>query len=171
MDSDKLDEILERYYNGTSTDEDEEVLKVHFQSSSEDNVDQRLFQQLSEVNSPVPDDLFDEMDQVIESEWEKENKLKFKSIYLWASSIAAVLIVALGIMFYPQEDPTLLADTYQDPEVAYLETQKVLLLISSTMKSNSQNLKYLSSIDQSLSHCSKISKINSTINTIKSEND
>jgi hypothetical protein len=170
MDSDKIRILLQKYYLGETSLEEEKILKQYLSefSQAEFANDKQLVDYYLSSQITVPGDLNEELDDLIENEWKKETKGKFYRIIRWSSSVAALLIIALSIFFYSKkENQTALADTYKDPRVAYAETQKVLLFISNTMNRKAASLKYLSNVDNSFGQCGKLSKINETLNSVK----
>lgn len=50
-----------------------------------------------------------------------------------AASVVIVLGMSMGIMKYAQYDAAVNADTYENPEMAYQEVKKALMLLSSNM--------------------------------------
>lgn len=175
MDSQKIKILLDKYYQGETTLEEEKLLKEYFSQNNPSDIDfadKHLVDFFLASKTPVPEDLNDQLDALIETEWERETKLKFTTIIKWAGSVAAVLIITLGVLFYEKkETPVVLADSYKNPQEAYEETKKVLLFISNKMNKNTSNLKYLSEIDNSLNRCNELSKIDKSLNTVKDENN
>jgi len=175
MESQRIKTLLDKYYQGETTLEEEKLLKEHFSKNSPSDIDladKYLVDFFLANKTQIPVDLDEQLDNLIENEWERETKLKFSTILKWAGSVAAVLIVALGILYYEKKDnPVVLADSYQDPQEAYEETKKVLLFISNKMNSKTTSLKHLSEIDNSLKRCNELSKIDKSLNTIKDENN
>ncbi len=173
MDSQRIKTLLDKYYQGDTTLEEEKLLKEYFIQNNPldfDIADKYLVDYFLASKIQIPVDLNEQLDSLIENEWENETKLRFSTILKWAGSVAAVLIIALGILYYEKKDnPVVLADSYQNPQEAYEETKKVLLFISNKMNSKPASLKHLSEIDNSLKRCNDLSKIDKSLNTIKDE--
>lgn len=175
MELQRIKTLLDKYYQGETTLEEERLLKEYFSKNSPSDIDladKYLVDFFLASKTQIPVDLNEQLDNLIENEWERETKLRFSTILKWAGTVAAVLIVALGILYYQnREKPVVLADSYQDPQEAYEETKKVLLFISNKMNSKTASLKHLSEIDNSLKRCNELSKIDKSLNTVNNENN
>jgi hypothetical protein len=175
MDSQKIKILLEKYYNGETSLDEEKILREHFrQQNSHDNhvVDKQIINYFDSGKIHVPPDLTQELSNAIENEWKNETKHRFIKILKWTSAIAAIFILAIAIVIFNKKDnPPLLADTYKSQEEAYAQTKQVLLFISYKMNKKANGLKYLSNIDNSLNPITELSKINETLNSIKNENN
>ena len=151
MNIDKLTQLLEAFYNGTTNVEQEQELYRYFTSENvpeELDAEKRVF--LSLYNLPaddtveVPSSLNDKLGSLIDGLSEKE-KPKRRSLMLKRfSAIAAslLLLISIGLFVLNDRQPqSMLVDTYTDPEEAYIETQKTLQLISSTLNDGIKPLK------------------------------
>ncbi len=175
MDLQRIKILLEKYYRGETSLDEEKILKEHFRqqdSSKTDIVDKEIINYFDASKKSVPADLNQEPSNILENAWENDTKPRFKKILKWTSSIAAVFILTIGILIYNKKhDQPLHADTFKNPKEAYAETKQVLLFISNKMNSKTTGLKYLSTMDNSLKHCKELSKINQMLNSIKNENN
>jgi hypothetical protein len=175
MDLQRIKLLLEKYYRGETSLEEEKILKEHFRqenSSGSDDVDKQIINFLDSGKTQLPTDFYQEFVSTIENEWKKDTKYRFIKILKWTSGIAAIFILAIGIMIFNKKDNTpTLADTYKNKKEAYAETKQVLLFISYKMNRKANGLKYLSNIDNSLKQVTALSKINETLNSIKNENN
>ncbi|MGE0088558.1 MAG: hypothetical protein AB7S50_03680 [Bacteroidales bacterium] len=173
MDSQGIKILLEKYYRGETSLDEEAQLKEYFSQNNPSNFemeDKLLLNFFLSQQTVVPADLNSDLVNLIDEAWENETKLHFSTIVKWAGSVAAVLIIAVGVLvFNKKNDSVVLADSYKNPQEAYEETKKVLLFISNTMNSKTSNLKHISTIDNSLKRCNELSKIDETLNTIKDE--
>ena len=166
--------LLEKYYNGESSLEEEEILKKYFSKEtnrSNDLNDNLIFNYFREEKTEIPYDLTYELDKIIKNQ-SSTDKARIFRILKWTGSIAAILLIC--VLFYvfskkdnQVKDKDLYADSFQNTDEAYKETQKVLLFISQTMNKKSSGLKHLSSFDKSMKQCARISKIDETINSVK----
>ncbi|HNV53393.1 MAG TPA: hypothetical protein PKM28_10910, partial [Tenuifilaceae bacterium] len=107
MESQRIKTLLEKYYQGETTLEEESLLKEYFSKNSPSDIDladKYLVDFFLASKTQIPVDLNEQLDNLIENEWERETKLKFSTILKWAGSVAAVLIVALGILYYEKKD-------------------------------------------------------------------
>ncbi|WP_343695345.1 hypothetical protein [Flavobacterium sp.] len=156
MELDKIENILEKYFQGETTIAEENQLKEYFSSS---NVAQHL-----EQYKPV----FGYFSQVKQqkSTQELENltltgetiPLKTKKRNLVWLSIAASVVVLLGIgtFFFAGEENNTTAvasqselGTYDDPEEALAATQKALALLSNKVNVGIESVQYINEYEQS----------------------
>lgn len=147
MDLDRIEQLLERYWECETTLEEEKELKKFFNSG---NVPQKwqsvapLFQYYeTEKQSGHLDGLFDEQVLAqIEAQSGKgggaAGQGKIVKLFTNIAKIAAVGLILITASYFVTEeymnkkdtmDPYL-ADTFEDPKVAFEETKKALMLIS-----------------------------------------
>lgn len=126
MELNKIEELLEKYFDGNSNENEEQLLKNYF---SQENVAEHLQKYKSLFG------FFDEAKKVESSRKFLLNDVKNRrNSRRWTISIAASLLVAIGtgvFMFTNyQSDSQDDLGTYNDPKVALKETQKALSLLS-----------------------------------------
>ena len=144
MDTDKIRQLLDRYYDGQTNEREEQVLKDYF---LQDDVppqwatDQRLFRQLYGADMPAVDGLEQRLSRQVDS-WnrvEKTANRRTRTISLrWIAGIAAslLLLFAIGLLVDRQQKQAQYAvqqDTFDDPRDAYAETQKALMMFSKSI--------------------------------------
>lgn len=144
MDTDKIRQLLDRYYDGQTSECEEQVLKDYF---LQDDVppqwatDQRLFRQLYGADMPAIDGLEQRLSRQIDG-WnrvEKTANRRTRTIVLrWIAGMAAslLLLFAIGLLVDRQQKQAQYAvqqDTFDDPRDAYAETQKALMMFSKSI--------------------------------------
>lgn len=145
MELDKIENILEKYFQGETTIAEENQLKEYFSSS---DVAQHL-----EQYRPI----FGYFSQVKQQKSTQEIPLKTKKRNVAWLSIAASVVVLLGIgtYFYTSEKTTtpVVAQselgTYDNPEKAFAETQKALALLSNNVNVGIESVQYINEYEQS----------------------
>ncbi len=146
--------LLEKYYQGESTLKDEALLKDFFANNEVDdelNADKQLF--LSLINDDSENDVnlnFEEVVQnAINSTGEKRGKgINYRLITTWAASAAVVLLViGVGWLTISKSTESVFVDTYDDPQVAMQETQKILALVGSKINRAQEELEPLHHLD------------------------
>jgi hypothetical protein len=127
MEPDKIKELLEKYWQAETSLAEEAELKEYFATNPGDpnNPTAALFNYLSEEQQiTMPNTLNDPA---------KKPRINWMTPLL---KVAAVLLIVFSIVYIwlPKQKTTPIAatqsDTYDDPEKAYLETKKALLLIA-----------------------------------------
>jgi hypothetical protein len=148
MELDKIENILEKYFQGETTIAEENQLKEYFSSS---NVAQHL-----EQYKPM----FGYFSQVKQQKSTQEIPLPMsrdkKRNVAWLS-IAASIVVLLGIGTYffvsekPAAQPVAQSElgTYDNPEEALAATQKALSLLSSNVNVGIESVQYIQEYEQS----------------------
>lgn len=144
MDTDNIRQLLDRYYDGQTSECEEQVLKDYF---LQDDVppqwatDQRLFRQLYGADMPAINGLEQRLSRQIDG-WncvEKTASRRTRTIGLrWIAGMAAslLLLFAIGLLVDRQQKQAQYAvqqDTFDDPRDAYAETQKALMIFSKSI--------------------------------------
>ncbi len=144
MELDKIENILEKYFQGETTIAEENQLKEYFSSS---DVAQHL-----EQYKPI----FGYFSQVKQQKSMQEIPLKTKKRNVAWLSIAASIVVLLGIGTYyltGEKTTSVTAQselgTYDDPEEALKATQKALSLLSSNVNVGIESVQYINEYEQS----------------------
>ncbi|WDF58895.1 hypothetical protein PQ462_19515 [Flavobacterium sp. KACC 22758] len=145
MELDKIENILEKYFQGETTIAEENQLKEYFSSP---DVAQHL-----EQYKPI----FGYFSQVKQQKSTQEIPLKTKRRNVAWLSIAASIVVLLGIgtyLFMSQENTAPVVaqselGTYDDPEEALKATQKALSLLSSNVNVGIESVQYINEYEQS----------------------
>ncbi len=159
MDQKRIEILLQKFYNGESSLEEERILQEFF--SDAEKVPQKFraereqFMLYHEVNSEAmpSKDFLESLESMIDSQSVKEIKLTSRRRLYRIASLAASIILFVGIYFAfmkirtPRQTPVL-ADTYKNPEIAYQETQKVLYYVSEKLNQGTGELKNFSRLNE-----------------------
>jgi len=146
MELNKIEEILEKYFQGETSIAEENQLKEYFSSP---NVAQHL-----EQYKPM----FGYFSQAKEQKSTYEIPLQSKKRNVAWLSIAASVVVLLGIGTYffisEQKATTAVASqtelgTYDNPEEALKATQKALALLSTHVNVGIESVQYINEYEQS----------------------
>ncbi|MCI9844073.1 hypothetical protein [Flavobacterium pectinovorum] len=145
MELNRIENILEKYFQGETTIAEEKELKEYFSSL---NVAQHLKQY-----QPI----FGYFSQVKEQKLTQEIPLQTKKQNVGWLSIAASVVVLLGIgtFYYVSDNSTdnVVAKselgTYDNPEEALAATQKALALLSNNVNVGIESVHYIKEYEQS----------------------
>lgn len=133
MELKEIQELLQAYFKGESTREQEKFLGAYFQSG---NVAEELahyaefFGGISELANE-PEDLTiedDVMNFILESE--HKEKSKYRSMWKTVTGIAATVIIVLGSFLVYQEQRKPFDDTFSNPDEAYAYATQTLSFVS-----------------------------------------
>jgi hypothetical protein len=167
MDLNRVEILLERYWNCVSTVEEEKELQVLLNSKdvpAELKNSAALFKYFELQQQTTLDEKFDRqiVEKIKHQHSPKVRKLN-TSIQNYMKVAAAVLVILAAsfvfrMEFWQDEKPTMLLveDTFKTPEEAYAETKKAFMLIAEKMNSGRK-------------HVEKISIMNEAENKIKKE--
>jgi hypothetical protein len=142
MESNKIETLLEKYFQGETGIAEENQLRDYFSSS---NVSPNL-----EQYKPI----FGYLTLTKEQTLEQKIVLKSKKRNLAWLSIAASVVVLLGIGTYSyfnfyNLNQDLDLGTYDDPEIAFRETQKALSMLSAHLNTGIESVQYIREYENS----------------------
>lgn len=148
MELQEIRQLLQRYFNGESSVEDEKRLENYFQSgevAKEVAEYAEFFGGISELASIVDDSTIEEdvMDYILENE--HQEKKRFRKLWLNVTGIAASVIIVLGGFLLFQEQRKPFDDTFEDPQQAYAYAEQTLQFVSGKY---SKGLAHLSNFEK-----------------------
>lgn len=130
MELDRIEKLLEKYFEATSTVAEEETLKAYF---LKDNVASHL-----EQYAPM----FNYFSGAKEERFTKQVPLKPRKNYLKWASVAAVAVFMVGLYFYrPAPAPVTLADEYTQEEIE--SAQEAFALLAMNFNKGTEQLYHL----------------------------
>ncbi|MDH5598374.1 MAG: hypothetical protein OEY34_04590 [Cyclobacteriaceae bacterium] len=169
MDFNKIEQLLKKYWEGSSTLEEEQELKAFFSGNEVPEKwkgEQALFNYYQQASSQTKDIMSDDeiISMITSTEPEKKKVIRltpFKHIF----RVAAVILVIITTLYIVREEyrnnETVLeplTDTFEDPKEAFEETKKALLLLSKNLGKGKTQV-------------NKIKVFNEAENTVKNIND
>ena len=143
METKRIAELLDKYYRGETTLEEERQLKGFFQQEEvpeELQADKDVFllyTGLAQQPVDLPEGLEERLSASI-GRWQKESQRQRPwlrpSIRRWSIGIAASLLIAAGMGIYLQKAEPKQHDTFTNPALAYQETQRALQLFATALQ-------------------------------------
>ena len=138
METNELESLIERYYQAQTTPEEEQFLFLFFQQEKTPihlQKDKEIFLRLHTLsyndNIPIPSGLKEKISVQIDNISGGKPKAHKKHILLsWSMGIAASLLVICGVYTLTLTTPVQ-QNTIDNPQEAYIETQKALTLFAS----------------------------------------
>ena len=132
----EIKQLLEAFYNGTATEQEEETLRQVMTSTdcpAELEQERKLFLSLSQLAATtpsIPEGLEERISTAIDQRAHSSHPTRFRHrMWLWTSGIAASLIIGIGILRLNSSEwnaPTP-QDTFSDPHEAYAVLKSTLL--------------------------------------------
>lgn len=161
-----MDDLKRKYWKGTSEVDEEQLLKKHAEESKELELEDELFSYLKHKKGDklsTPD--FDE-EMLRKIKQQTGTKRSFIHKINWQVAAAIVLLLSLGALFINKQmsskntndlsDQLVMLDTYDDPQLAYEETKKALLLISGNLNKGNVYAAELKKFNQSQENLKKL---------------
>lgn len=154
----KIEELLQKYYDGDTSLEEERKLHWFFQTCevpSHLQSDADLFRYHYKQRKEEPSAILEE--KLVRLLHDQEHKKRFfmsgRTIRLVSGIAATVLIIlalwiGIGQDLFRKQHAGTFQDTYDDPQLAYLETKKVLLMVSEKLNAGTEDLQYLRKYNQ-----------------------
>ena len=159
MDSKRIELLLERYWNCVSTLEEEAELREYYSTTEEipEHLKQaaplfRFFNKETEIR--LDDPSFEErvLKEVKSHQQPTIRVRKMEQSFQNYMKVAAAIVIVIATSFifrmevWKGDKPELLLaeDTYKNPEEAYAETKKALMLIASKMNSGKKEVEKIS---------------------------
>lgn len=144
MDLQKIEQLLDAYFEGDTDVADEKMLKAYF---SGDEVAphlepyRELFAYFAQAKS--------EKTNVEVKSIQTEKPVNLKSMRSWYS-IAALFVVALGVTFFLQNNPNQITDAERiEAEIAFEKTKQALNFFSHQFNESASKLKVLNEFEES----------------------
>ena len=168
----KIRKLLDRFYLGETSLEEEKILQEYFSSASvaeELMPDRDMFRSLDSIEGevPVPSSLNQKILDVIDQQERKVVRTRRISIFS-LSGLAAGLLVVIALYtgyFKTGNNPRIashqMSDTYDNPQDAYEEARRALAYVSAKLNTGTSDLEYVQQLSKTASDPLKsLSKIN-----------
>jgi len=161
MESQKINILLQKYFDAETTLDEENELITYF-NSDEVVAELRpyiaMFSGLKNLSESENQDLGDDlMNYILESE--HKEKLKYRWMWQIVTGVAAsVILVMLAVNFYSSQNQW--KDTFTNPDQAYAEASKTLDFVAGKYNKGLAQLKPIGKIE------SAVSPFNSGMNTL-----
>lgn len=166
----EIRKLLDRFYTGETTLEEEQILQDYFSSTSipeELMPDRDLFRTLGTSDSvAVPEGLNQKILDVIDQQEKKVVRTRRISVFSLSGLAAGLLVViALYMGYFRADRPGMLAhqltDTYENPQDAYEEARRTLAFVSAKLNTGTSGLEHVKQVSKTTADPLKsLSKIN-----------
>ncbi|MDR0843939.1 MAG: hypothetical protein LBN71_01870 [Tannerella sp.] len=158
-----IEQLLKKFYDGDTTLEEERLLKEYFVDGKKVEErwknDQQLFWFLfvGQRQMAPPPGLSKRLEKSITQMTKPQRiPLRKKAIFYWISSVAAVILICIGLFFTVREpSQPVLADTFDDPTEAAVAAGQALAFMSAQLN---KGLDRVADAEQ------KVEKVNQVLN-------
>lgn len=173
MNSQEINRLLEKYYNGETSLAEERQLREYFSTRevpAELEAEQAQFAWLAEESGrePAPNDIDRRVIREISGGDSFLGRILERRQWFYATAglaATALILIAIFIRFDPF--PKKIQDTYSDPEVAYNEAKKVLLFVSGQLNKGTEKLQPIAAYDNGLSQLQAVGALNDGMNAVE----
>jgi hypothetical protein len=141
MNEEELKKLIQKYYSGESSEEEENSLRVYFRKNDIPRgyeAEKVIFGYYDDSES-IPEPSNDFEAQILAAVDASGNKGNLRKFFLPFISAAAGILILFGAYFF-FTGRTETTDTYTDPKIAYLETMKILHQVSSQLNEGAMAL-------------------------------
>ncbi|MEN6455238.1 MAG: hypothetical protein ABFD10_13345 [Prolixibacteraceae bacterium] len=156
MEPEVIKYILQKYFDGESSLEDERILHNYFRS---EQIDEgfRPYRDLFTGLSCIKDHEIkireeDLMDLI--SENKHQEKTRYRQLWQIVTGVAATLLVTLSVVYYTNDKPDW-KDTYTDPDQAYATAVQTLHFVAGKYREGLAQLKPVAKLNQAVEPMSK----------------
>ena len=163
METEQLRALLERFYEGKTSCEEEETLRrtlLETEVPEEFAADREFFLAMGEARVEEPSPAFARKLEALVDEHYASGKagrvIPLRQWLLRAVPVAASLLLVLGTYFFLLSRKP--KDTFQDPQLAYQETKRILMYVSQKFNQGAQTLSYLDDLSLPAREMRKVGK-------------
>ena len=151
MNEDRLKQLLDHYYDGTSSEQEESMLRLYFNGTDiipGYDAEKEIFCHYSGAEIyPGPSEDLEEriLKSIIYVDSNRNKRSAIRPLYELIS-IAATILLLVGsyYLLLHKAEPR---DTYSDPQIAYVETMKILHNISVKLNKSTMELQLLARLN------------------------
>jgi hypothetical protein len=165
-----IHKLLEKFYEGETSEQEESLLKEFFEGEEvpeELIADKLYFQSATEIGTESLDHSFD--DKLMEKLEEEPSKNKFRIFVYSLSGIAATIAVFLVVWFTTDLfSPKVIYGNIEDPAIAFNETRKALNTASSKLnKGLTPAKKTVDKVDNKVQKAGELKRIGNALDKVK----
>jgi hypothetical protein len=133
METKKVKQLLQRYFNGESTLPEERLLEKYFQSGDVADELKEYTGFFIGISALAESGRDEELEgEILDFILKNETKEKPKTHFLWqmVTGIAASIIIVIGGLLFFQQSEEQFKDTFDNPELAYAYAEQTLGFVS-----------------------------------------
>lgn len=164
MEQERIRELLNRYYEGRTSEEEETHLKEYLSDPSLSSSARAEFGQIPGMAPEIPEPSADFYERLGELPFvSTEQGLRRRVIRVAISTAAAAAILTGAWLLFDNLGKGRMQDTFKDPEIAMAEVKDILLAVSAKMTEGTAPLSSINSMKIAPEALSGFGKINSVV--------
>ncbi len=163
MEQEKIKELLGKFYEGATSEEEEAQLKEYLADPAAASLFPEA-QYLAASREAVPEPSADFMNK-LEAVTHRERKMTSRQEMIrYSISIAAAAVLVIGTyLMFDYLRPDRMRDTYSDPEIAMAEVRSILTTVSQNMNTGTEPLGAIRAMSVTPEAMSEFSKLNKAV--------
>ncbi len=149
MEQEKIRELINKYFEGETTAEEEQLLREYLNDPSVPDQLRRKFGYIASFSGKVPEPsegFYERLESVTHTQVTM-GPARRALRHLATAAAVAVIVAGLWMIFFHQGSPVA-RDTYDDPVIAMAEVKSILLTVSGKMNSGVEQLGQVSTITE-----------------------
>jgi len=167
MDSNRLQQLLSKYWSGDTTLEEEQQLREHFQQGEfpeELRETAAMFRYFDQTKKRTINDVTFDRGLMAKVSGKAKGGL-LQNLAFNSMRIAAGVVVVMAATWFIRREirettPQEVVDTYDDPKLAFEETKKALMMISKSFGTAEQQAKKINLFNEAQAEIQKTSTSN-----------
>jgi hypothetical protein len=169
MKTNEVKALLQKYYDGLTTPQEESNLEAYFinnQTDSEFETDRLHFLAVGSMRDediPVPPDLESSVLSILSKEQKSQKAGNRKIIYLVLSVAAGLLLMVSTFVFLSGQNKI---QTITDPGIAYAESRQALVMVSKFFNEGTSQLSGLGKLNQAVQPLGKLNTLDRAAKTL-----
>ncbi len=176
MNLQEIEKILEKYFNGESSLDEEKLLRKFFVSGEVPAKWHHLaeyFRFMAEERKVNLENLsFDRITEEKMGETRLSRLIDFRRPWIyWAAGIAASVLILIAIFVKFDPISSRLEETYDDPEIAYVQAKKVLMFVSTKMNKGTRDLQQVEKLTKGIKNLQAVATYDQSLDGINRLND
>ena len=140
IDQKKIAYLLETFYNGTSTPEEEAIVRSYLSQPTDPEASRMVDKQLLDVlhddsRIRLPEGLSERLETSIDKHITVKSRSRTRPFFVGLVGAAAAALLCIGLFWSDNQynKPSHLADTFTNPEEAAFVAEQALVLVSSKL--------------------------------------
>ncbi len=165
MDTRQIKTLLENYFKGQTTLQEERELGDYFSAGSVDTEllpyrEQFVLFRAMQQQEPAGPDFEGRLSELIDAQEEKILPgQRISTVFRWAAAATIAILLGAGAYLVLERQSGRQRDTYSDTNLAYAEVQKTLMYVSYKMNQGMKSLSAVSKINAGAESLKKLEKL------------
>jgi hypothetical protein len=169
MKTNEIKILLQKFFDGISTPEEEFILEEFFLSGKAHpglETEERMFREMLNIRNeeiPVPEDLESLVLNRLAPLQNMPSKNRSRVIYYMMSAAAVIVLLISSVVFLNRQDQSMVIS---DPQLAYAESREALEMVSSMLNRGTSGLNTLNKLNTAVEPLQNLTSIDKAANEL-----